>query len=81
MIIDTTNYQLFLYIRIFQKVYGLIWIVSILSRILGNTIGVLVIIWLEKEISAAIQQLIGPEYAGPLGILQDIADETKLLLK
>ncbi|KAG0544756.1 hypothetical protein BDA96_02G304000 [Sorghum bicolor] len=29
----------------------------------------------------SIQQRIGPEYAGPLGLLQAIADGTKLLLK
>ncbi|THG14301.1 hypothetical protein TEA_015056 [Camellia sinensis var. sinensis] len=40
----------------------------------GITIGVLVIVWLEREISAGIQQRIGPEYAGPLGILQALAD-------
>ncbi|KAG4123573.1 hypothetical protein ERO13_D11G334151v2 [Gossypium hirsutum] len=44
-------------------------------------LGVLVIVWLEREISAAIQQRIGPEYAGPLGILQALADGTKLLFK
>ncbi|KAM0954138.1 putative NADH dehydrogenase (quinone) [Dioscorea sansibarensis] len=36
---------------------------------------------LEREISAAIQQRIGPKYAGPLGILQAIVDGTKLLFK
>ncbi|MFS7975711.1 NAD(P)H-quinone oxidoreductase subunit 1 [Helianthus anomalus] len=43
--------------------------------------GVLVIVWLEREISAGIQQRIGPEYAGPLGILQALADGTKLFFK
>jgi NAD(P)H-quinone oxidoreductase subunit 1 len=38
-------------------------------------------VWLEREISAAIHQRIGPEYAGSLGLLQAIADGTKLLLK
>nr|YP_010877508.1 NADH dehydrogenase subunit 1 [Hechtia mooreana]WHE19304.1 NADH dehydrogenase subunit 1 [Hechtia mooreana] len=84
MIIDTTEVQTinsFSTSEFFKKVYGLIWIVPILTLILGITIGVLVIVWLEREISAAIQQRIGPEYAGPLGILQAIADGTKLLFK
>lgn len=59
-----------------------IWIlVSILTLLLGVTIGVLVIVWLERKISAGIQQRIGPEYAGPLGIIQALADGIKLLLK
>nr|WBP61770.1 NADH dehydrogenase subunit A [Costus tonkinensis] len=85
MIIDTTEVQTinsFSTSESLKEVYGLIWIfVPILTLILGITIGVLVIVWLEREISAAIQQRIGPEYAGPLGILQALADGTKLIFK
>ncbi|KAL5067334.1 hypothetical protein RYX36_018221 [Vicia faba] len=35
----------------------------------------------EREISAGVQQRIGPEYASPFGILQALADRTKLLFK
>nr|YP_010220519.1 NADH-plastoquinone oxidoreductase subunit 1 [Musa paracoccinea]YP_010221320.1 NADH-plastoquinone oxidoreductase subunit 1 [Musa coccinea]UCC35729.1 NADH-plastoquinone oxidoreductase subunit 1 [Musa paracoccinea]UCC35818.1 NADH-plastoquinone oxidoreductase subunit 1 [Musa paracoccinea]UCC37246.1 NADH-plastoquinone oxidoreductase subunit 1 [Musa coccinea]BCT09324.1 NADH-plastoquinone oxidoreductase subunit 1 [Musa coccinea] len=85
MIIDTTEVQTinsFSISESLKELYGLIWIfVPIFTLILGITIGVLVIVWLEREISAAIQQRIGPEYAGPLGILQALADGTKLLFK
>nr|YP_009548286.1 NADH-plastoquinone oxidoreductase subunit 1 [Onychium japonicum]AYW14832.1 NADH-plastoquinone oxidoreductase subunit 1 [Onychium japonicum] len=52
-----------------------------LILVLGVTIGVLVTAWLERKVSAGVQQRIGPEYAGPLGILQSLADGIKLLLK
>ncbi|CAN4125284.1 unnamed protein product [Withania somnifera] len=85
MIIDTTEIETinsFSKLESLKEVYGIIWmLVPILTLVLGITIGVLVIVWLEREISAGIQQRIGPEYAGPLGILQALADGTKLLLK
>nr|BDR61624.1 NADH-plastoquinone oxidoreductase subunit 1 [Dichondra micrantha] len=85
MIIYTTKIQViqsFLRLESAKEVYGIVWILApILTIVLGITLGVLVIVWLEREISAGIQQRIGPEYAGPLGILQALADGIKLLLK
>ena len=85
MIIYATAVQTinsFVKLESLKEVYGLIWIfVPIFSLVLGIITGVLVIVWLEREISASIQQRIGPEYAGPLGLLQAIADGTKLLFK
>nr|ARD02277.1 NADH-plastoquinone oxidoreductase subunit 1 [Chamaerhodos erecta] len=85
MIIDTLEVQdidSFSRLEFFKGVYGIIWLlIPILTLVLGITLGVLVIVWLEREISAGIQQRIGPEYAGPLGVLQALADGTKLLFK
>jgi len=76
------------FIKIFDELkfsedfFNFIWIIlSIFTLLLGITIGVLVLVWLERKISAGIQQRIGPEYAGPLGIIQALADGFKLLLK
>lgn len=85
MIIDPPEAQAinsFSGLEFLNQVYGILGIlVSIFILVLGITIGILVIVWLEREISAGIQQRIGPEYAGPLGVLQALADGTKLLFK
>nr|UTM99081.1 NADH dehydrogenase subunit A [Bredia sp. 850]UTM99082.1 NADH dehydrogenase subunit A [Bredia sp. 850] len=85
MIIDTREVQdihSFSRLESLNEIYGIIgMLLPILILVLGITIGVLVIVWLEREISAGIQQRIGPEYAGPLGILQALADGTKLIFK
>nr|YP_010932470.1 subunit 1 of NADH-plastoquinone oxidoreductase [Interfilum massjukiae]YP_010932498.1 subunit 1 of NADH-plastoquinone oxidoreductase [Interfilum massjukiae]WKT06072.1 subunit 1 of NADH-plastoquinone oxidoreductase [Interfilum massjukiae]WKT06073.1 subunit 1 of NADH-plastoquinone oxidoreductase [Interfilum massjukiae] len=56
-------------------------IAGILLLLLGATLGVLVVVWLERKVSAGVQQRVGPEFAGPLGLLQALADGLKLLLK
>nr|YP_009530088.1 NADH-plastoquinone oxidoreductase subunit 1 [Pteroceltis tatarinowii]AXX77367.1 NADH-plastoquinone oxidoreductase subunit 1 [Pteroceltis tatarinowii]QWK48093.1 NADH-plastoquinone oxidoreductase subunit 1 [Pteroceltis tatarinowii] len=85
MIIDTTEVQdinSFSRFEFLKEASGILWIlIPIFTPVLGITIGVLVIVWLEREISAGIQQRIGPEYAGPWGVLQALADGAKLLFK
>ncbi len=64
------------------EVAHILWLpLPMLLVLVGAVIGVLVTVWLERKISAAAQQRIGPEYAGALGILQPMADGLKLLVK
>ena len=60
----------------------LIWLpLPMLLVLTAAMVGVLVTVWLERKISAAVQQRIGPEYAGALGGLQPMADGLKVLVK
>lgn len=53
----------------------------IIALAIVATLGVLILVWLERKISAAVQQRIGPEYSGAFGIAQALADGLKLMLK
>ena len=56
---------------------GLIGIIGLTAGILlllvGATLGVLVVVWLERKVSAGVQQRVGPEFAGPLGLLTGLS--------
>nr|YP_010704874.1 NADH dehydrogenase subunit 1 [Corydalis anthriscifolia]YP_010704881.1 NADH dehydrogenase subunit 1 [Corydalis anthriscifolia]UZG91974.1 NADH dehydrogenase subunit 1 [Corydalis anthriscifolia]UZG91981.1 NADH dehydrogenase subunit 1 [Corydalis anthriscifolia] len=85
MIIDTTELRAinsFSRLESLKEVYGFTrLLVPIFIPLFGITIGIFIIVWLERKISAGVQQRMGPEYAGPFGILQALADGTKLLFK
>ena len=64
------------------QVAHLLWLpLPMLLVLVAAVVGGLVTVWLERKISAAAQQRIGPEYAGALGVLQPMADGLKLLMK
>lgn len=74
--------NLLTYLGLSEEVSSIIWVpLPILLVIIAAVTGLLVIVWLERKISAAAQQRIGPEYAGPLGVLQPLADGLKLIFK
>lgn len=74
--------EILLGLGISPELAQVLWLpLPMLLMLVAATVGVLVTTWLERKISAAAQQRIGPEYAGPLGMLIPVADGAKLLFK
>ena len=57
------------------------WVVKSLIIILGMTLGFAYVTLFERKVLARMQVRIGPNRAGPGGILQPIADALKLIFK
>ena len=61
-----------------ELVFSLIKANIVLGVLLTNTI---LLIWFERKVVAGMQSRVGPDRAGPFGLLQTVADAIKLLLK
>ncbi len=63
---------------------GNIWLdalLGVLAAVVLMTVATLMLIWLERKISARIQMRLGPMRVGPYGLLQTAADALKLIGK
>lgn len=59
-----------------------VWIpLPMVLMLIVATVSIFIAVWLERKISAAAQQRVGPDYIGALGALQAVADGLKLLFK
>jgi NADH-quinone oxidoreductase subunit H len=57
------------------------WVIKSVIIVLGSTVGFAYLTWFERRSLARIQVRIGPNRAGPFGLLQPIADAVKLIFK
>jgi NADH-quinone oxidoreductase subunit H len=62
------------------KVLVLIAVKVLIIFVLG-LVGTMLMVWFERKIVSGMQNRIGPNKAGPFGLLQTLADGTKLFFK
>jgi NADH-quinone oxidoreductase subunit H len=62
------------------KVLALVAVKVVAIFIIG-LIGTMLMVWFERKIVSGMQNRIGPNKAGPFGLLQTLADGTKLFFK
>lgn len=59
----------------------LIVLVKVLIAFAGLMVGVMLMVWFERKLVADMQNRLGPNRAGPFGVLQTLADGIKLFFK
>jgi NADH-quinone oxidoreductase subunit H len=59
----------------------LVVLLKVLVGFGGLLVAVILMVWFERKVIADMQNRLGPNRAGPFGILQTLADGMKLLLK
>jgi NADH-quinone oxidoreductase subunit H len=59
----------------------LIVVLKVLVIFVVGLVGTMLMVWFERKIIAGMQNRVGPNKAGPFGILQTLADGTKLFFK
>ena len=65
----------------FWSVETLILVIKVLVVFIVGLVGTMLMVWFERKVVAYMQNRIGPDKAGPKGILQTLADGTKLFFK
>lgn len=63
------------------KGYLLVAVLKIIAVFTVYNVGVMLVIWAERRVSAFIQDRLGPNRVGPAGLFQSLADGVKNIMK